>query len=114
MPQDKSFFAGLEEIFARLLGLVLTIIFFLIYIVAIQELILDWRQALILLTIFWLVYETVSLILFSVFRFFAKQKEGSDQVEVKDKNEPNIESRYETTATTAETDEKENDSKVNL
>ncbi len=95
-PKDKSFFAGLEEVFARLLGLALTLVFFLIYIVAIQELLLGWLETLALLSLFWFIYEIISLLLFSVFRFFAKQQSESKE-QAQDKAEARIENDYQLT-----------------
>jgi hypothetical protein len=97
MPsQEKNFFAGLEEIFARLLGLALTLIFFLIYVIAVDELALGWQQALVVLGIFWLVYETVSLVLFSVFRFFSNQKEEQTKETTPKNTQEQIEADYQT------------------
>lgn len=88
MLKENSFFAGLEEIIARLLGAIITLAFFLIYIVAVNQITLDWVQTFVLLTIFWLTYEVVSLILFSVFSFFAKAKNSSlNQGETQIENE---------------------------
>lgn len=81
MQTKNSFFAGLEEVFARLLGVVIAFVFFLIYIVAVNQIVLDWVKSLIMLVIFWLTYETLSLILFSVFSFFAKDKKAAAPVE---------------------------------
>ncbi len=74
MSENSKFLAGLEEGFARIISLILTLIFFLIYVVAVEEVVLNWLQALAWLGLFWLVYEVISLLLFSVFVFFTKNK----------------------------------------
>lgn len=72
----KDFFAGLEEVASRLLSLVFTIVFFLIYILARsnQEMTVNWYKMFVILGLFWLVYETLGYVLFSIFKYFGKQK----------------------------------------
>ncbi len=71
---ENKFLAGLEEGFARIIALVLTLIFFLIYTAAVEQVTLNWLQALAWLGLFWFVYEVISFLLFSVFTFFARNK----------------------------------------
>ena len=71
MP-NKQFFAGLEEALARLVGLVLTLTFFLIYTWAVDGINLNWLQAFFAFGLFWLVYEAVAFGLFILFDFFAR------------------------------------------
>jgi hypothetical protein len=75
---NKQFFAGQEEIFARLAGFMLTNIGFLIYIFAKPNSIIertDWVALMLTTCIFWFVYEFLSIILFQAFIFFSKNKE---------------------------------------
>ncbi|MEM1311859.1 MAG: hypothetical protein AAGF07_00135 [Patescibacteria group bacterium] len=72
---SKSFFAGMEEVFSRLISLVIAITFFLVYVFAkdSQELRIDWSGTLFVLLIFWLVYEFLSYGLYVLFVYFTKQ-----------------------------------------
>jgi|GEM_PF-3604580 len=71
MP-SKSFLSGLEELLARVVSLVLTLLFFVIYALSnSQSLTLDWFQLAVHLSIFWIVYETLALIFFQTFLFFS-------------------------------------------
>ena len=72
----KSFYSGFEEVVSRLISLILSMVFFSIYITAkdAKVIILDLPKMLVFLGIFWLTYEVVSAILFFVFCQFSKNK----------------------------------------
>jgi hypothetical protein len=69
---EKSFLSGLEEVVARFAGLILTLLFFIIYATSRTTITLDWYGLSAHLIIFWLIYELISYILFIIFRFFSK------------------------------------------
>jgi len=72
---DQKFFAGLEELFARLASFVLVIIGFMIFISARNvDFVLDWFGLIQVLGLFWFFYEILGLIFFQAFHFFAKQQ----------------------------------------
>jgi len=73
---NKQFFSGLEEALARLVGVILTLTFFLIYIWAVNGVSLSWLQAFFAFGLFWLVYEAIAFGLFILFDFFAKKSES--------------------------------------
>lgn len=73
---NKSFFAGMEEVLARICSLVLTLVFFLIFILTRGELEVEWRTLSVILLIFWLVYEILSLMFFNAFRYFSNNQEA--------------------------------------
>lgn len=70
---QKSFFAGQEEVFARIISLLLSSLFFVIFTVAKETVTLKWDNVLYSLGIFWIIYESLSLLLFQIFKFFAKK-----------------------------------------
>lgn len=78
---SKGFFAGLEEVASRLLSVILCFVFFLIYISARdgQQMILDWPQLLVVLGIFWFVYESISYIMYAIFSYFSRQNEKIEE-----------------------------------
>jgi hypothetical protein len=78
MENKNNFYAGLEEGIARILGLILTVIFFVIYITASEKIEIDWYSGTGMLVLFWLVYEAISLVLFIMFSFFGKNKLDKD------------------------------------
>jgi hypothetical protein len=83
---NKNFFAGMEEVFSRLISTFLTIVFFLVYVSAkdSKELLLNWSGLLAVLLIFWVVYELVAYCLYSVFIYFSKRNQlttSSDHLE---------------------------------
>lgn len=82
---NKNFFAGLEEVSSRLISLVITSAFFLVYISAKpnQEMLVNWTQLLIILSVFWLVYELLGYLFFTVFNYFGKQSEKPLQTDIK-------------------------------
>lgn len=71
---EKSFLSGLEEVVARIAGLILTLVFFIIYATSRTTVTLDWYGLTAHLIIFWIIYEIVSYILFVIFRFFSKNQ----------------------------------------
>ena len=73
---NKQFFSGLEEALARLVGVILSLTFFLIYIWAVNGVSLSWLQAFFAFGLFWLVYEAIAFGLFILFDFFAKKSES--------------------------------------
>ena len=72
---NKSFFAGMEEVFSRLISVFLTVVFFLVYVFAkdSQELFLEWSGVFFVLFIFWVIYESLSYGLYILFVYFTKQ-----------------------------------------
>lgn len=82
---NKNFLAGLEEVSSRLISLVITSTFFLVYISAKpnQEMLVNWTQLLIILSIFWLVYEFLGYLFFMIFGYFGKQGETPLQTDIK-------------------------------
>jgi len=76
MP-NKRFFSGLEEALARLVGVILTLTFFLIYIWAVGGVNFNWLQAFFAFGLFWLIYEAIAFGLFILFDFFAKKSEST-------------------------------------
>ncbi len=80
MP-NKQFFAGLEEALARLVGVVLTLTFFLIYIWAVGGVNFNWLQAFFAFGLFWLIYEAIAFGLFMLFDFFAKKSESTQSTQ---------------------------------
>lgn len=74
MSEKKTFFAGQEEVFARLASLVINCLFFTIFIVAKDYITLQWKEMLIVLGIFWILYELVAILLFQMFVFFSSNR----------------------------------------
>jgi hypothetical protein len=74
---NKSFFAGLEEVLSRLVSLVVCISFFAIFVVAKpdQTINLNAKDLGIWLLVFWFVYECIGFLLYSLFVYFGKNKE---------------------------------------
>lgn len=79
MNKNQSFFAGQEEVLARISSLVISTIFFLIFIIAREQINLNYQSAIIFISIFWVVYESLALILFQLFSHFANNKKNSIQ-----------------------------------
>ncbi len=72
---NKNFFSGLEELFARLVSFILVALGFVIFMIARdRNFDLNWLGILQILALFWLLYEVLGLIFFQVFHFFAKQQ----------------------------------------
>jgi hypothetical protein len=89
---SKSFFAGQEEIFGRLLGCLITLVFFLIFILAKESITLKWQELTFTLLIFWFVYEFLSLVFYQMFYFFGKKDDSfkADDKINKDNKDINI------------------------
>jgi len=92
---SKQFLSGLEETIARFASLILSVLFFSIYIVAVEQVSLDWKSASLALAFFWFVYELIAFILFTVFKFFGDKNSSnsgdsnsnkSDPIEISDNN----------------------------
>lgn len=75
---NTKIFAGLEEIFARLFAALITIIIFVVIVVAREMVELDWFSVGGWLLLFWFIYELISIILFNLFVFFAKRELSPD------------------------------------
>ena len=92
----KSFFSSLEEIFARFFSLILSVLFFAIYVIAAGNKVeLNVVGILQTTLVFWLIYETISFILFTVFKFFASRAAGENtepeiKLEKEDDNSINL------------------------
>jgi hypothetical protein len=86
---SKSFYSGFEEVVSRIISLILNIIFVSIYILAREQqvMILDWSKILILLGIFWISQELLSLGLFFIFCQFSKDRIIQDKP-IESKNIP--------------------------
>jgi predicted membrane protein len=86
---NKNFFAGMEEVFSRLISTFLTIVFFLVYISAkdSRELVLNWSGMLAVLLIFWIVYELVAYCLYVLFIYFSKQSQVNSISDLPEKPE---------------------------
>jgi uncharacterized membrane protein len=79
--KNRSFFSGLEEVFARLLGLFVTLIFFAVYVSAKVDVKLDWYGMCGYLALFWVIYEILSFVLFRAFVFFSKDNEEQKSID---------------------------------
>lgn len=85
----KNFLSGLEEIFARVFGFLAVSIVFLVFVYARGFLNLDWYSTAGLLSLFWILYELLSYILFLLFAFFSKKQEGfANQNQAPSNNKP--------------------------
>ena len=75
---NRSFISGLEELVARIVSLALSLVFFVVYVYAAEELVINWQSVISFLLIFWLIYETLAYLLYIIFRFFGDNtKTGS-------------------------------------
>jgi hypothetical protein len=79
--KNRKFFAGLEEVLARLLGLGVTLVFFAVYVSAKGTILADWYGIIGYLSLFWLIYEILSYILFLAFAFFSRDDKDEKPVE---------------------------------
>jgi uncharacterized membrane protein len=70
--KNRKFFAGLEEVLARILGLCVTLVFFAVYVSAKTTINTDWYGIIGYLSLFWLIYEVLSYILFIAFAYFSR------------------------------------------
>ncbi len=73
----KHFLDGLEETIARIVSLLLSLTFFALYFGGKAPVFTDWYGLIGVLALFWLVYESVSYLLYIVFNFFSA-KSGKD------------------------------------
>jgi hypothetical protein len=91
---SKSFYSGFEEVVSRLISLIITMVFFSIYIFAKSDnlILLDWSKMLAFLGIFWLTAEVLSAILHFVFCQFSKNKIqfSEKKPEIQFKPEPSV------------------------
>jgi hypothetical protein len=67
----KSFFAGQEEVFGRIGSLIFSLLLFTVYISASGGFSVNYQSLLIILLIFWGLYESLSLVLFQLFIYFS-------------------------------------------
>jgi hypothetical protein len=85
----KQFLSGLEETIARFGSLVLTVLLFSIYIVAVEQITFDWRSGSISLAFFWFVYELIAFILFTMFKFFGEKNQSNNSTaQIEETNNP--------------------------
>lgn len=68
-----SFFAGIEELASRAVGLVLTLAGFGVYILAKENLEINQNNVLLVFGSFWFLYEGLSYIFFLIFRYFTRR-----------------------------------------
>ena len=76
---NKNFFAGLEEIVARLIALFFTLLGYVIYMLSSgitdsNLSVLDWKEMVIFLLVFWFCYELLGYFLFLILNFFSNRK----------------------------------------
>ena len=69
-----NYFGGLEGFAAKLVSLVITLVFFSIYTAAAKGFESSWFELTGILTLFWVIYEILGYILFVFFNFFARNK----------------------------------------
>jgi energy-converting hydrogenase Eha subunit H len=91
-PKPNNFLSGMEEAVARFLSLIVSLIFFSINLLSKtpQQIELDWKNLMIYLGIFWLVYEFCAFFLFLVLIQFSKNKNLQNEL-----NKANLESKDE-------------------
>lgn len=75
LNHEKSFFAGQAEIIARLSGLLIIVLFFVIYTATANQINLDWTGVTKGLGLFWFLYEITSLTFYQLFQYFQKSGE---------------------------------------
>lgn len=81
---NTKIFAGLEEIFARLLAALIATVIFVVVVVARTEVSLEWLETAGWLLLFWFIYELLSIILFNIFTFFAGREPSPETLSTKD------------------------------
>jgi Ca2+/H+ antiporter len=83
---NKNFFAGVEEVVSRLISAFITTVFFLVYVAAkdTADVTLNWSGLLVVLVIFWLVYEFLAYCLYLIFVYFSRQTQQSKIETVKE------------------------------
>lgn len=81
---NTKIFAGLEEIFARLLAALIATTIFVVVVVARENIALEWLETAGWLLLFWFIYELLSIILFNIFTFFAGREPSPETIKTKD------------------------------
>jgi hypothetical protein len=71
---ERSFFAGLEEALARIIGFIITTALSCIFVLARGTMTFDWLEMAGALSLFWFLYEVISYALYLAFVYFAKQR----------------------------------------
>jgi|694.fasta_scaffold67105_4 hypothetical protein len=93
----KNFLSGLEELIARIVSLIFSLLFFVVLIS--QKLPTSnndqsWQKIFFILFSFWFAYEAIAYVLFILFKFFANRQTNSNSTEIQldeaDKNPPSI------------------------
>lgn len=75
---NNSFIAGLEELVARIISLILSILFFAVYSLAVGDITVNWTSIVSYMLIFWVVYEGLAYILYLIFKFFGGNNKPGD------------------------------------
>jgi hypothetical protein len=75
---NNSFIAGLEELVARIVSLFFSVVFFVVFTYASGEITITWQSLISYLLIFWLIYESLSYILYLIFKFFGDNNKDKD------------------------------------
>lgn len=90
--KNNAFLAGQEEIFARIISLILSTLFYLIYTLAVAQISLNYQSVIVFIFVFWVIYESLSLILFQIFTYFSNKniQPTSSETEIS-KSKPNSE-----------------------
>lgn len=70
----KEFISGLEEIVARMVALVITMLIFIAYTLGNPFIQPRWQEIALFLLGFWFAYEIIGYILFMLFKFFANKQ----------------------------------------
>jgi|GEM_PF-5483837 len=70
----KEFISGLEEVVARTVSLVITMLIFIAYILGNPFVVPRWQEIALFLLGFWFAYEIIGYILFMLFKFFANKQ----------------------------------------
>ena len=74
----KEFLSGLEEVVARIVSLVITMLISIAYTLGNPFNQPKWQEIALFLLGFWFAYEIIGYILFTLFRFFASKKTPGD------------------------------------
>ncbi len=87
----KKYFGGLEGIIAKLVSLIITVVFFAIYNLTSDKLEASWFELTGILLLFWLIYEILGYVLFLFFVFFGNNRfERIDEEVEEDKDSSEI------------------------
>lgn len=76
----KNFLSGLEELMARIVSLVFSLLFFVVWIsqkLPTSNTDQSWQKVFFILFSFWFAYETIAYVLFILFKFFATRQINS-------------------------------------